>query len=72
MPQEKWTIERLHKEISSARTTVFVAAKVLETGSLKPAEYPEWVILIRPLLEDLTKNAERIRALLEEQNTPQK
>ncbi|MBI5569279.1 MAG: hypothetical protein HY914_04970 [Desulfomonile tiedjei] len=72
MPEEKWTIERIHKEITSARATVFVVAKVLETGSIKPSDHPEWVLVIEPLLDDLTKNADRIRALLDEQSGPQK
>ena len=72
MPEEKWTIERIHKEITSARATVFVVTKVLETGSIKPSDHPEWVLVIKPLLDDLTKNADRIRALLDEQESQQK
>jgi hypothetical protein len=72
MPEEKWTIERIHKEITNARATVFVVAKVLETGSIKPSDQPEWVLVIKPLLDDLTKNTNYIRTLLDEQGSQQK
>lgn len=69
MSDEKWNIERVHKEVAEARTKVFVITKVLETVDLKPAEHAEWVLLIRPLLKDLIQNAERIGTLLDEPKT---
>jgi hypothetical protein len=65
MSEQKWTIERIHKEVAEARTKIFVITKVLETADLKPSEQPEWVLLIQPLLKDLIQNAERVAALLE-------
>ncbi len=62
--EKKWNVERVHKEINDARTTVFVVTKVLETGSVDFSERPEWVLVIRPLLRDLMKNADRISQLL--------
>jgi hypothetical protein len=49
---------------------MFVVAKVLETGSIKPNEHPEWLVVIRPLLKDLTENVEKIKAFLDEETTP--
>ncbi len=72
MSEQKWSIERIHKEVAEARTKVFVITKVLETVDLKPAEHSEWVLLIRPLLKDLIQNAERIGTLLEEPESPAK
>ena len=66
MSEQKWSIERVHKEVAEARTKIFVIAKVLETADLKPAEHSEWVLLIRPLLKDLIQNAELVGTLLEE------
>ena len=65
MSEQKWSIEKIHKEVTEARTKIFVITKVLETVDLKPAEHAEWVLLIRPLLKDLIQNAERIGALLD-------
>lgn len=62
--EKKWNVERVHKEISDARTTMFVVTKVLETGSVDFSEHPEWVLVIRPLLRDLMKNVDRISELL--------
>lgn len=62
--EAKWTIEKIHKEIYDARTKLFVVAKVLETGSIKPAEMPEWVVVLTPLLKDLVENAEKIRSMI--------
>ncbi len=62
--EKKWDVERVHKEISDARTRMFVITKVLETGSIDFSGYPEWVLVIRPLLRDITRNADRIRELL--------
>ena len=62
--EKKWNVERIHKEINDARTTMFVVTKVLETGSVDFSERPEWVLVIRPLLRDLMKNADRVSELL--------
>jgi hypothetical protein len=62
--EKKWNVERIHKEIYDARTTMFVVTKVLETGSVDFSEHPEWVLVIRPLLLDLVKNVDRVRELL--------
>jgi len=61
---KKWDVERIHKEIYDARTRMFVVAKVLETGSVDFSEHPEWVLVIRPLLRDIIKNANRVGELL--------
>jgi hypothetical protein len=66
MPEEPWTLERIHKEIYDARTKIFVVAKVMETVELALSEHPEWVVVLRPLLKDLHTNASTIEALLEE------
>lgn len=74
MSEEKaqtWTMERIHQEIYNARTTAFVIAKVLETGSIKPEEHPEWVVVIRPLLGELGKFSAEIAKLLEAGEKPQ-
>ena len=62
--EKKWNVERIHKEIYDARTTMFVVTKVLETGAVDFSEHPEWVLVIRPLLRDLVKNVDRISELL--------
>ena len=62
--EKKWNVERIHKEINDARTTMFVVTKVLETGSVDFSEHPEWVLVIRPLLRDLIKNVDRVSELL--------
>lgn len=63
----KWSMERVRDEIYDARTKVFVVTKVLETGSINPKEHPEWVLLVRPLLNELTEYAQKIRNLIEEE-----
>ena len=65
MEKEKWTMERVHQELSEARTRVFVTTKVLETGNLKFSDYPEWALVIEPVLKDLLANAAVIEAMLE-------
>ncbi|MFH0825971.1 MAG: hypothetical protein V2B18_24715 [Pseudomonadota bacterium] len=60
MSEEKWTAERVRKDIYEARTKLFVINKVLETGSLKLAESQEWVLVIRPILNELRYYAENI------------
>jgi hypothetical protein len=62
--EKKWNVERVHKEIYDARTTMFVVTKVLETGSVDFSEHAEWVLVIRPLLRDLVKNVGRVSELL--------
>lgn len=64
-PKNPWTMERIHQEIYNARTTAFVITKVLETGNIKPAEHPEWTLVIKPLLADLRKLTDRIGELME-------
>jgi hypothetical protein len=69
--KEKWTIQRIHKEVSEARTKMFVVTKVLETGDLGTQNFPEWVLVIRPLLKDLIQNTQRVSELLETDKQPQ-
>jgi hypothetical protein len=44
---------------------VFVVAKVLETGKLKPEEEPEWALVILPLLKDIAEHAAAIQELMQ-------
>ncbi len=62
--EKKWNVERVHKEINEARNKLFVVTKVMETGSVDFSEYPEWVLVIRPLLRDVVINSNRLRELL--------
>ncbi len=62
MTDEKWTPERIHKEIYDARTRLFVVAQVLQTGTVKMAEDPEWALVLEPLLTDIVENTGKIRA----------
>lgn len=72
MSEPKWTMERIHKEISEARTKIFVVAKVLETGSLSFSENNEWALVVRPILKDLIANTELLSAMVEgKQPAPQ-
>jgi len=61
MTEPKWNMERIHKEIYDARTKMFVISKVLETGSLKFSDYPEWALVIRPLLKEMIEFAGNIQ-----------
>ncbi len=61
---KKWSMEKVRQEVYDARTKMFVVAKVLEAGSLKPSEHPEWVLVIKSLIRDLVKNSERVSELL--------
>lgn len=70
MPEEKWNMERIRNEVYEARTKMFVVVKVLETVNIKPREYPEWTLVIKPLLKDLIENTEKIQALIEEEKPP--
>jgi len=63
----KWNMERVRQEIYDARTKIFVVTKVLETGSLKPDEYPEWVLVIKPLLREIEENVAKLKSLLGEE-----
>ncbi|MBI4961996.1 MAG: hypothetical protein HY913_01845 [Desulfomonile tiedjei] len=65
MAEEKWSVERIHKEIYDARTKMFVITKVLETGNIKISEYPEWVLVLKPILTDLLANTQKISEMLE-------
>ena len=62
MTEEKWTPERIHKEIYDARTKLFVVAQVLQTGTIKMAEDPEWALVLEPLLTDIVENTGKIRS----------
>jgi len=68
VPSEKWNVERLHKEIYDARTRLFVIVKVLETGSLELKDSPEWSLVIKPLLSEITENAHKIEAFLSQES----
>jgi len=70
VPEEKWNMERIRNEVYEARTKMFVVVKVLETVNIKPREYPEWTLVIKPLLKDLIENTEKIQALIEEEKPP--
>jgi hypothetical protein len=70
VPEEKWNMERIRDEVYEARTKMFVVVKVLETVNIKPREYPEWTLVIKPLLKDLIENTEKIQALIEEEKPP--
>ncbi|MBI5252245.1 MAG: hypothetical protein HY912_22350 [Desulfomonile tiedjei] len=61
MSEPKWNMERIHKEIYDARTKMFVITKVLETGSLKFSDHPEWALVVRPLLEEMMQFAGKIQ-----------
>lgn len=66
----KWTVERVHQEISDSRAKLFVVAKYLETGNLKISELPEWTLVISPLLKDLIANARKIQGLMGMEEEP--
>ena len=70
MSEEKWDMERIRNEVYEARTKMFVVVKVLETVNIKPREYPEWTLVIKPLLKDLIENTEKIQALIEDEKPP--
>ncbi len=71
MAEEKWTMEKIHKEIYDARTKVFVVAKVLATGTPDVSENPEWLLVLDPLIDDLLKNAGQIKSMLQEKDSGQ-
>jgi hypothetical protein len=60
-----WDVQRVHKEVYDARTRMFVTLKVLETGAVEFKEHPEWVLVIKPLLKELTEFSEKINSLME-------
>jgi len=64
-PQEKkWTVERVHQEVSEARNKMFVVTKVLETGSVAFADKQEWVVVIKPLLRELEEFSRKVDELM--------
>ncbi len=67
MAEEKWNLERIHKEIYDARTKMFVVVKVLETGNIKFSEQSEWVLVIKPILADLLTNTQKVSEMIEEE-----
>jgi hypothetical protein len=62
--QPKWNVERVHKEINEAKTKLFVVAKVLESGNIKFSEFPEWALVIRPLLKDIVTHSHAIEEIV--------
>jgi len=65
--KKKWDPERVHQEVYDARTKMFVVLKVLETGSLKLSDHPEWAILIKPLLNELIEYAQGVSAMADKE-----
>jgi hypothetical protein len=65
LSEEKWNLERVHKEVYDARTKLFVITKVMETGSIKVEDFPEWTVVIKPLLLELISSAEKINQMLD-------
>jgi hypothetical protein len=61
--KKKWDAERVHQEVYDARTKMFVVLKVLETGSIKLSDHPEWAILIKPVLNELIEYAQGVNAM---------
>jgi hypothetical protein len=62
----KWTVERVHKELSEARNKLFVVAKVAETGSIPFQDHPEWMLVLKPLLRDLVTYSQTIEEAMGE------
>jgi hypothetical protein len=69
MAEEKWSVERIHKEVHDARTKMFVVAKVLETGNIQFSEHPEWALVIKPILADLLANTQKIKDMIEKEKS---
>lgn len=65
MTEDKWTVEKVRKELYEARTKMFVVAKVLETGSVSLKEHEEWAMVIKPLLRDIETYVEKITEFTE-------
>jgi hypothetical protein len=65
MSDQSWTIERIRQELSEVRTRLFVMGKVLESGTIKPEDHPEWMLVLRPMLTDVASNFEKVRAILD-------
>ncbi len=63
---EKWTIERVHKELKEARNKLFVITKVMETGSVKLEDKQEWILVTKPMLRDLKTFSDQIDSMLGE------
>ncbi len=64
--QPKWSVERVHKELSEARNRVFVVTKVMETGSVDFKDHQEWALVVRSLLRDLRTFSDQIESMLGE------
>ncbi len=62
MAEQKWTPERIHKEIYDARTRLFVVAQVLQTSAITMAKDPEWALVLEPLLTDIVEDTGKIRS----------
>jgi hypothetical protein len=70
MSEQKWTVEKVRQEVYDIRTKLFVITKVLETGALDLKAYPEWALVIEPLLRETVEYAEQIRATCVPEQTP--
>jgi hypothetical protein len=58
--QQKWNVERVHKEIQEARNKLFVVNKVVETGSIQFDGHEEWVLVIKPLIRDILQFSQQL------------
>jgi hypothetical protein len=67
--KKKWTVQRIHQEIAEARTKLFVVAAVLETGSIRFSDNPEWALVVTPLLKDVAANAAKIEDYLKQEES---
>ncbi len=65
MTEDKWTAEKVRKELYEARTKMFVVAKVLETGSVSLKDQEEWALVIKPLLRDIETYVQKITEFTE-------
>jgi hypothetical protein len=69
MTEPKWNVEKIHKEVYDARTKLFVIFKVLETGSINFKEHPEWALIVRPLLKEISEFSGKIEGLIGDQES---
>ncbi len=65
MAEEKWDMRKVREEIYDARVKLFVVNKVMEAGNIKPEDEPEWVLVIKPLLDDILENAGKLKEIFE-------
>lgn len=65
MAEEKWDMSKVREEIYDARVKLFVVNKVMESGNIKPEDQPEWVLVIKPLLDDILENAGNLKEIFE-------